>query len=151
MTLAEVGYALRFSLAGFRFEKASRLDGRRRAHPCRGDDLPEVRVGRFPRREDAWNTGLHSVVDLDVTKIAHLQLALEHFRIWRMTNEDEQTIRFIDRFFAGLHIFQPQCFKLVRSDHFRDDRIQDKVHFGVLFGTTLQKWTRPKFLAAMDD
>ena len=109
------------------FEEARRLDGRRGAHPRGGDHLPEVRVGRLPRRKDTRHIRFHSVVDLDIAQIAHFQLTFEHLRIRRVTDKDEQTIRFIDRFFARLDILQFQRFQFIRADHFGDNGIQNKI------------------------
>jgi hypothetical protein len=56
-------FALCRVLPGLGFQKTRRLNGGCRPHPCRGDNLPEMRVCRLPGCENTGFIGLHFIVN----------------------------------------------------------------------------------------
>ena len=129
----------------------SRLDGGRGTHSRRGDDLTKMRVRRLARREDSGFAGLHLIVNLYITEIVHLQLAFEHLRVRRVTDEDEHAIGFKDGLIAGLDILQSHRLDLFRADHFSHNRVHNEIHLGMFFGALLQERASAEFFAAMND
>ena len=78
-------------LTCFPLEEVGGFDGGGSAHPGRGDDLSEMRIGCLPGREYTRYAGIHVVVHLDIA-LFHPQLAFEHLRIRFMTDEDKYAL-----------------------------------------------------------
>src|SRR5579884_2065118 len=123
----------------------------RAAHSCRRDRLPIDMVRAIARNEHARHARLRTAFADDVTVLVHFKHAFENLRVRDMADGDENSGTIERAFGIRLQILHSNSSDLVlfHADHFRDDRIPDRLDFGMRKRTFGHDARRPQCIATM--